>query len=262
MDTGLRDRVVIVAGASQGIGRAAADAFAREGARLAICSRDLHRIRAAAEEIAAQHKVNVFAATVDVTNAEAVRNFVGTVAERFGRIDVCVCNAGGPRAAPFLDLTLDDWQRAFELNLMSVVHFAREVLPHMRARRWGRIITITSLSARQPIPGLVLSNSIRTGVAGLVRTLASEFGRDGITVNNVGPGYTATERLKEFAASVGSRSGQTEDQLFAEWASDTAVGRIAQPEEVADAIVWLASGRAAMVTGQTILVDGGAYKGL
>jgi 3-oxoacyl-[acyl-carrier protein] reductase len=262
MQTGLKDRVVIVAASSQGLGRATADAFAAEGAKLAMCSRDQAKIRAAAEQIARQHGAEVFAEAVDVTNAEAVRRFVHATGERFGRVDVCVTNAGGPAAGSFAEVAVEDWRRAVELNFLSVVYFAREVIPRMQRNRWGRLITITSLAVKQPIPGLVLSNAVRSAVVGLVRSLANEYGRDGILVNNVAPGYTATERLQELAAVRGKLVGLAEDDVYGAWAAETATGRVAQPGEVADAIIWLACDRASAITGQTILVDGGSYKGL
>ena len=145
---------------------------------------------------------------------------------------------------------------------MSAVVLSKAVIPHMQKNRWGRIITITSITSRQPIPDLVLSNAVRAAVVGLVKSLANEFGKDGITVNNVGPGYTATDRLKELARVRSATLGKSEDEIFAAWANDAALKRVAKPREVADAIVWLASERASYITGQTILVDGGAYKGL
>jgi 3-oxoacyl-[acyl-carrier protein] reductase len=262
MDLGLKDRVAIVAASSQGIGRATAEAFAAEGCKLAICARSTQTLRSLAASIAGKHHVPVHAEGLDVTDAAAVRQFVANVAERFGRIDICVANAGGPPAKGFLATTTDDWQRAFELNLLSVVHFAREVIPHMQRKKWGRIIAITSLTVKQPVDELVLSNAIRTGVVGLVKSLANEFGRDGILVNNVGPGYTATDRLKELARAQAAAAGVSEDDIFQRWAAGSPLKRIARPEEVADTIVWLASERASFITGQTILADGGAYKGL
>lgn len=261
MDTGLRDRVVIVAASSSGIGRATAEAFAREGARLAICSRDEQSISQAAAHIRSSHNAEVFSQAADVTNPDAVHNFVNAVQQRYGRIDVCVTNAGGPPAKGFLAITTDEWHKAVSLNLLSTVYFCREVIPVMQRSRWGRIVTITSISVKQPISDLVLSNTVRTGVAGLVKSLANEFGPDGITVNNVGPGYTATERLQDLAVARSKALGLEPRDMFDRWAKDTSAGRIAKPDEVADAIVWLASERAAMITGQTILVDGGSYKG-
>jgi len=192
----------------------------------------------------------------------AVARFVAAVAGKFGGVDVCVTNAGGPPAKGFLAATLDDWQRAVEANFLSTVYFCREVIPHMQRKKWGRIITITSITTKQPVTDLVLSNAVRAGVVGLVKSLANEFGKDGILVNNVGPGFTATDRLKQLAKARSAASGKSEREIFESWAVDAAQKRIGEPREVADAIVWLASERASFVTGQTILVDGGAYKGL
>jgi 3-oxoacyl-[acyl-carrier protein] reductase len=162
----------------------------------------------------------------------------------------------------FLSTTTEEWRRAFELNLLSIVHLARAVIPWMQRKQWGRIVTITSVSVRQPVGDLIYSNAVRAGVLGLVKSLSNEFGRDGITVNNVGPGYTATARLTELIAKRAAEQGMTEEQYAARLSADAPLGRLGQPEEVADAIVWLASERASFITGQTLLVDGGVYKGL
>jgi 3-oxoacyl-[acyl-carrier protein] reductase len=262
METGLRNRVAIVAASSQGIGRATAQAFAAEGCKIAMCARNEATLQAAAEHIRQQHKADVMARAFDVTKATAVRDFVETVVAKFGSADICVTNAGGPPAKGFLEASIDDWHKAIESNFLSTVYFAREVIPHMQKRRWGRIVTITSITTKQPVLELVLSNAVRAAVVGLVRSLANEFGKDGILVNNVGPGFTATDRLKELAQVRSAASGKSQQEIFDSWAVDAAQKRIGQPSEVADAIVWLASERASFVTGQTILVDGGAYKGL
>jgi 3-oxoacyl-[acyl-carrier protein] reductase len=262
MDLGLKDRVVIVAASSRGIGQATAEAFAAEGCKLAICARSTQSLRSLAATIAAQHHVPVHCEGLDVADAAAVHRFVANVAGRFGGVDVCVTNAGGPPAKGFLATTADDWQQAVEHNLLSVIHFARAVIPLMQRKKWGRFLTLTSLTVKQPVDQLVLSNAVRTGVVGLVRSLANEFGSDGITVNNVGPGYTATDRLKQLARTQAQATGVSDEEIFARWAAASSLRRIARPEEVADAIVWLASERASFITGQTILVDGGAYKGL
>lgn len=261
MNTGLKDRVIIVAASSQGIGRATAEAFAAEGAKLAICSRNEESIASAAQAIRRQHNVEVFPRALDVTDSSAVQDFVEAVGKQFGSVDVCVTNAGGPPAKGFLEVSLEEWSKAVSLNLLSTVYFCRAVLPHMRKKKWGRIVTITSVSVKQPIADLVLSNTVRTGVVGLVKSLANEFGRDGITVNNVAPGYTATERLKELAEVRSKALKISPEEMFKRWAVDTAVGRISEPSEVADAIVWLASERASTITGQTFLIDGGSYRG-
>lgn len=261
METGLKGRIAIVAAASQGLGLASAMGLAAEGTKLAICSRDQSRIDIAATAIRQRHGVEVLAQAVDVTSQAAVQSFVKAAADRFGGVDICVTNAGGPPAKMFLSTTADEWRHALEMNFLSVVYLAQEVIPYMQRKRWGRIVTITSLSVKQPIADLIYSNSVRMAVVGLVKSLANEFGKDGILVNNVGPGFTATARLKELAGMRARAAGISEQDLFDHWASDTALKRVGQPEELADTVVWLASERASNITGQTILVDGGSYKG-
>jgi 3-oxoacyl-[acyl-carrier protein] reductase len=262
MDLGLKNRVALVAASSQGIGLATAHAFAAEGCRVAMCARNRQTLHVAAEEIKKQHRAEVLAEVADVTDPVAVSGFVAAVAEKFGGVDICVTNAGGPPAKGFLVASLDDWQSAIVANFLSTVYFAREVIPHMQRKRWGRIITITSITTKQPVADLVLSNAVRAAVVGLVKSLANEFGKDGILVNNVGPGFTATDRLKELAKARSSSSGKVEQEIFGMWAADAPVKRLGEPREVAETIVWLASERASYITGQTVLVDGGMYKGL
>jgi 3-oxoacyl-[acyl-carrier protein] reductase len=248
MDMGLKGKVAIVAASSLGIGRATAEAFAAEGCKVAMCARNTAALTAAAEKIKKQYGAEVFHQTLDVTDAQAVHDFVVAVVAKFGAADICVTNAGGPPAKGFLAASVEDWRKAVDANFMSTVYFAREVIPHMQKKRWGRIITITSITTKQPVADLVLSNAVRAGVVGLVKSLANEFGKDGILVNNVGPGFAA--------------SGTAEKEIFDGWASDAPLRRLGEPREVADTIVWLASERASYVTGQTLLVDGGMYKGL
>jgi 3-oxoacyl-[acyl-carrier protein] reductase len=262
MDLGLKNRVALIAASSQGIGLATVEAFAAEGCRVAMCARNPQTLAAAADKFRAQHNGDIFAEVCDVTDPAAVTRFVASVAQKFGGVDICVTNAGGPPAKGFLSATLDDWQRAIAANFLSTVYFAREVIPHMQRQRWGRIITITSITTKQPVADLVLSNAVRAAVVGLVKSLANEFGKDGILVNNVGPGFTATDRLKELAKARSAASGKTEQELFDTWAADAPLKRLGDPREVAETIVWLASERASYVTGQTVLVDGGIYKGL
>jgi len=262
MDLGLKNRVAVVAASSQGIGLATAEAFAAEGCRVAMCARTAATLESAAEKIRKQHNAEVMAEAVDVTDAVAVSSFVSAVARTFGSVDICVTNAGGPPAKGFLAASLDDWQRAIDANFLSTVYFAREVIPHMQKNHWGRIITITSITTKQPVTDLVLSNAVRAAVVGLVKSLANEFGKDGILVNNVGPGFTATDRLKELAKARAAASGKPEKEFLDGWAADAPLKRLGEPRELADTIVWLASERASYVTGQTVLVDGGMYKGL
>ncbi len=262
METGLSNRVAVVAGSSQGLGRAAAFALAAEGTHVALCARNSQALEQAAAEIRSRFNVQVHAEECDVRNSSAIDRFVRNVAQLFGRIDICVANSGGPPAKAFLETSDEDWDNAFFLNLRSTASLARAVIPYMQRQRWGRIITISSITVRQPQPQLILSNAIRAGVMGLVRSLSNEFGKDGILVNNVAPGYTATERLKELSAHRASVSGLSEEAVEQAWIDQIPVGRLGKPEEIADAIVWLASDRASFITGQTILVDGGMYKGL
>lgn len=262
METGLKGRVAIVAGSSQGIGRAVAFGFAAEGAHVALCARRPDVLDAVAQDLRSRFGVQTFAQALDVSDDAAVRAFVAATHERFGRIDICVPNAGGPPAKAFLATTMDEWERAWQLNLRSAISFCQAVLPFMQAQKWGRIVTLTSYTVKQPVPELVLSNTIRAGIMGLARSLAGQFGRDGITVNNVGPGFTATDRSRSLLETRAKNQGVTVEVVQANLEKEIPVGRMATAEEVAAAIVWLASESSASVTGQTILVDGGSYKGL
>jgi 3-oxoacyl-[acyl-carrier protein] reductase len=262
METGLKGRVAVVAGASQGIGRAIALGMAAEGAHVALCARRPDALDAVAGEARTRFGVEAFTQALDVSDDAAVRAFVAATHEKFGRIDVCVPNAGGPPAKPFLATTMEDWERAWQLNLRSAISFSQAVLPHMQQKHWGRIITLTSYTVKQPVPELVLSNTIRAGVMGLVRSLAGQFGPDGITVNNVGPGFTDTDRSRSLLETRAKNQGVRVDVVQSNLEKEIPVGRMATPEEVAAMFVFLASEAAASITGQTFLVDGGSYKGL
>ena len=253
--------MALIAGASQGIGRAAAHAFASEGAKLAIFSRNGKTLKAAAEEILSRHQTEIYFEALDATDANAVEGFVQQVVSRFGGIDVCVPNAGGPPAKNFLSTSLEEWRKAIDTNFLSVVMLCKAVLPHMRKKRWGRVITVTSTTVKQPIENLVLSNAVRPAVMALMRSLSVEFGADNITFNNVGPGYTTTERLQELAGTRALAKGIKPEEIYRQWEEDVPLKRLGKPEEIADAIVWLASERASYITGQTVLVDGGRYRG-
>jgi 3-oxoacyl-[acyl-carrier protein] reductase len=262
MDTGLKGRVAIVAGSSAGIGKATALAFAAEGAHLALCARRQTELSQVAGEAHSRFGVETFTWAFDVGDPVAVQAFVQATQAKFGRVDICVSNAGGPPAKPFLDTTLEDWERTWQLNLRSAIVFAQAVLPHMQQQHWGRIVTLTSYTVKQPVPELVLSNTIRSGMMGLVRSLAGQFGKHGITINNVGPGFTATDRSRSLLETRAKNRNVSYEQVQSELEREIPIGRMAKPEEVAATIVWLASEAAASITGQTILVDGGSYKGL
>jgi len=262
MDLGLKDRVAIVAASSQGLGKAVALGLAREGAKLALCARTESTLNETAEEIRRETGVDVFTRAFDVTVYDDVRRFVADTAARFGRVDICVANAGGPPTKPFAETTVEEWHRAAELNLMSTVYFAKEALPLMQERRWGRFLAITSMTVKQPVEGLILSNSVRAGVSGLMKTLANEYGPYNVLVNSVCPGYTATARLLALGGKLAERQGVTQQEIEERWAKQAPLGRIGRPEEFADVVVFLASERASYVTGVAIQVDGGIVKGL
>ncbi len=243
MDLGLKDRVAVVAASSKGLGKAVALGLAREGARLAICARGEDELRRTSAEIGG----DVLAEKVDVTAEAQVQNFIDAAIRKFGRIDICVTNAGGPPAKRFSETSIDDWRAAIDLNVMSTLYFARAVLPQMKEQRWGRLIAITSVAVLQPVDGLILSNSARSAVRGLVKSLSNEYAPHNVLVNNVCPGYTATERLKKLEV-------HPEAQI--------PLGRVATPEEFANLVVFLASERASYITGVSIPVDGGWTKAL
>ena len=262
MELGLCGRVAIVAAASKGLGRAVAEELAREGAEIAICARNRANLEKAAVHIGEASGRKVFWRTVDVGDAKAVADFVCDVNERFGRVDVCVTNTGGPPSKLFAATTEEDWRTWIDQLLMSVVHFAKAVLPLMQKRTWGRFLTITSYSVKQPVEGLLLSNSLRAGVTGIIRTLANEYAASGITVNNVCPGYTRTDRLDELAAMMGARAAASAEEVFAGWKKLIPVGRLGTPEEFAAVVAFLASERASYVNGVSLTVDGGTTRSL
>jgi 3-oxoacyl-[acyl-carrier protein] reductase len=258
MDLGIAGRVALVAASSHGLGKAVALGLAREGVKLAMCSRNREAIEAAASEIRGETGAEVIASAVDVTREDQVRAFVAEI----GKVDICVTNAGGPPAKPFDATTVEEWRRAIDMNFMSTLFFAREVLPGMRERRWGRLVTITSLTVKQPVDGLILSNSVRAAVAGLVKSLSNEYAAHNVLVNNVCPGYTATDRLTELSSTLAKAAGLAPSEIEKRWTSQIPQGRLARPDEFADAVVYLCSERASYITGQSIAIDGGFARGL
>jgi len=262
VDTGLAGKVALVAAASKGLGRAIAEAFAAEGASLAICARGDAALEGARDAIARTATAPVHAVTADVSHAEGIERVVRSTLERFGRVDVLVTNAGGPPAGPFESHDWNAWQRAVELTLRSAVEMTRAVLPGMRERRWGRIVHVTSLAVKQPIDGLMLSTSIRAAVTGFSRTLANEVAADGITVNTVLPGYMNTERVVELNQITAKREGMSVEQVERRVREQIPVRRIGEPRELAALVTFLASEQASYITGQSIAVDGGWIRSL
>jgi 3-oxoacyl-[acyl-carrier protein] reductase len=261
MDLGLQGKVAFVAGASKGLGKACALGFAREGARVAICSRSQAAIDAAASEVAAAG-AEVLALAGDVSQADVCERMIQHTVERFGRLDVLVNNAGGPPTGTAVGMTDEQWAAAFETNLMSAVRLARLVTPHMKAVGGGRIINITSSGVRTVLPGLVLSNSLRAGVVNFAKTLAVELAPDNILVNSVAPGRFGTDRVAELDAINAKNAGISVEEATRRQIALIPLGRYGEPDELANVVVFLGSARASFVSGQTILIDGAATRAI
>jgi 3-oxoacyl-[acyl-carrier protein] reductase len=262
MDFGLKDKVAFVAGASQGIGKATAIELSKEGAKVAVCALDDPELPKAVEEIRSITGNEVIGIPANLTVTEEARNFIRKGLEHFGTVDILVNNSGGPPDRKFLEIDEELWKFGFRLNLLSTITMTREVVPVMMGKRWGRIINMTSVSVKQPIEGLILSNTMRIGVVGLAKTLSNELAPYNITVNNVCPAYIATERVRKLSIDVAEKQGATPDEIIRKWESQMALGRMGKPDEVAALIAFLASERAGFITGDSIQIDGGYYKGV
>jgi len=262
MDLGLKDKIGIVAAASRGLGEAVAKRLAQEGMKLAICARGEERLKRTAEEIRSATGAEVLPIRADVTQAEEIKRLVEEAVGRFGGLDVLVTNAGGPPPGRFFDFDDTAWEEAFRLTLMSAVRLCREAIPHMQKRGGGRIICLTSVSVKQPLENLLLSNSLRLAVVGLAKSLANELASQAITVNCVCPGPIATERLEQLIEAQAQRQGLSLEEARRSWTRDIPMGRLGQPEELADLVAFLASENARFITGTAIQVDGGMVKGI
>ena len=264
MELGLRNRVAIVCAASQGLGRAAAAGFAREGAHVVICSRDSRRLAAAAKELQAEaaEGARVLSVAADLTKPAHIRRLFRTALRAFHRIDVLVANAGGPPVAAFPDLDDGDWRRGIDLNLMSTIRCIREALPVMQKQHWGRIINITSLTAKQPVDDLVISSTVRPGILGLSKVLANQYTREGILINSVAPGFMLTARQQEIGRARAKAMGITPAEYIENMGKGIPAGRLGNPDELASVIVFLGSERASYISGTTVNVDGSFMKGI
>lgn len=261
MDLGLKGRVAFVAAASRGLGRAIAEELASEGVNIACCARSQAIVDVAAE-LARRHGVRTVGIVADVSVPGDVDAGVGQALAALGKVDILVTNAGGPPPGPFESHSRDAWRRAVELNLDSAVNLTRAVLPGMKERRWGRILNVTSIAVKQPVDNLILSNAVRAAVTGFARSLANEVAPFNVTVNNLMPGYTRTERLDALADANARTKGTSSEEEFALWDKQIPMGRVGEPKEFAALAAFLASERASYITAQSIAVDGGWIRSL
>jgi 3-oxoacyl-[acyl-carrier protein] reductase len=263
MDFGIRGRAAAVAASSQGLGFACAYELAREGASVAICSRDEARVEAAANRIRESvNGANVHAMVADLSSESGCTRFIDETAAAFGRLDIVVTNSGGPTPGAFDQITLKDVRRGVDTTLMSSIALMTAAVPHLRRNHWGRIVNILSVTVKQPKTSLLVSNTMRPGILGFAKSISMELAKDDITVNNVAPGYTKTERLDELSGHLSSTQRRTQEEIVAEWERTIPAGRLGRPEELAAVVAFLCSERASFLTGVTIQVDGGQVSSL
>jgi len=262
MDLGLRGKVALVSGGSQGLGKAVAKELSAEGALVAICARDEGKLLLSAAEIEKETGGEVVAFPADLTQVTEAREFVRKSVAHYGTVDILFNNSGGPPSLPLEQIDDDLWQFGFRLNLMSTIAMTTEVVPIMKQKKWGRIINSTSISVKQPIDGLILSNTIRAGVIGFAKTLSTELAPYHVTVNSVCPGYTLTNRVKSLSKVLADRENTRPEKIIKRWESTIPAGRLGTPEEFAATVAFLASERAGYITGAAIQIDGGWYRGV
>jgi len=262
MDLGLKGKVALVAGASSGLGLATATELAVEGANIVITARREGPLREAAEAVKAATGAEVLPVAGDVTVEGDIRRIIDEAVRSFGRLDILVPNAGGPPAGFFNDFSGRDYRNAVELNLISTINMCVAAIPHMRKQKWGRIVAITSIAAKEPVENLILSNTARAGTLGFLKSLSQQVAQDGITVNALCPGYHLTERLRALAALKAKEEGVSAEDVQSKMAMSVAMKRLGEPREFAALAAFLASERATYITGTTIQVDGGLCKGL
>ncbi len=262
MDLGLKDKVAVVTAASKGLGRAAAEALAGEGAKLVICSRDAEAIRETGESIGRKYGTEVLALTCDVTSPKDIETFARRVIETCGTVHVLFTNAGGPPPGRTPDLAPADYDVALQLNLLSTVHLVYAFQHKMKEQRWGRIIASTSITVKQPLPALALSNVSRAGVIGFIKSLSVDLGPFNITANAMAPGYIMTERVEQLLENQARAQGTTREKALETVVQQIPAGRVVLPGEFGALAAFLASEQAAFINGETALIDGGMYRGL
>ncbi|HWP92774.1 MAG TPA: SDR family oxidoreductase [Thermodesulfobacteriota bacterium] len=262
MDLGIKDKVAIVLASSKGLGKAVAIGLAEEGVNLTICARGKEALEKTADEIRDKTGVDVLALEADVSQTGDIKRIINETISSYSTVHILVNNAGGPPPGNLFDFTLDNWKKALELNLLSTVQMTNEVIPYMRKQKWGRIINITSIAVKQPIDGLILSNTARAGVIGFAKSVSNEFARDNILVNCVCPGRILTDRIIHLAEERAKRDNKSIEDVINSMELDVPIGRIGKPKELSDLVVFLASERASYITGTTIQVDGGLVKSI
>ena len=261
MDLGVKGKVALVCASSHGLGFATASRLAREGAAVVVCGRDAGSVEAARAEIAGTGG-KAIGIPVDLYSADDRVRLIRETEAALGPIDVAVLNTGGPPTGTFESITLEQWQDAYRSLVETVVHLSQLVLPGMVQKKWGRVLAVTSFVARQPADLMALSNSLRSSVIGVMRTLANEYGPHGITVNSILPGYILTDRMRKVARAQAEAKGQPADQAFDRIAANVPLGRLGDPEEFGNLAAFLVSDAASYVTGQAITIDGGLSKGV
>ncbi len=262
MDLGISKKVALVAASSKGLGREVARRLAEEGAKLMLCARDQKTLDETAAWLREEFAAEVLAEVCDLTDEEQASNLVERVVKEFGRIDILVCNCGGPPGGQFVQHDSKAWRDAVDLNLMSTIYLCRAAVPYMQKQKWGRIVMMTSISVKQPLEGLVLSNSVRSAVVGLAKSMANELGKDGILVNCVCPGYFLTDRVKQLATAAAEKTGKSYQEILDKFSGFSVLGRVGDPEEFGSLVAFLCSQRAGFITGTAMAIDGGLCRSL
>ncbi|MCI0455163.1 MAG: SDR family oxidoreductase [Candidatus Dadabacteria bacterium] len=262
MNLGIKNKVAIVAASSKGLGKAIALRLAEEGVRLTILARGKANLENTAKEIDLKTGVEVLSIVTDVSKPEDIDEAVSKTVNKYGTVHILINNSGGPPLGDFLHFSLQDWQKVLELNLLSTINLTREIIPFMQSQKWGRIVNITSVAVKQPIDGLILSNTARAGVIGFAKSISNEFAKDNILINNVCPGRILTDRIIQLAEERAKKSNITAEEVIRSWEQDIPIGRLGKADELADLVAFLVSERASYITGTTIQVDGGMVKGI
>jgi len=262
MDLGLKGKNALVTASSKGIGKACAEALASEGCNVMICSRTSENLIQVADELIRNYRTDVHWFKCDLRNSVDIEELIKETFRAFGSIDIVVNNCGGPPSNHILKITEEEWNNAYQEILMSVIRISNLVIESMKKNNFGRIINITSVTVKQPIQRLVLSNSLRNAVIGYAKTLSTEVAPFGITVNNVAPGYTLTKRVYDLAVEQAKLTGKSHEEILRSYTQDIPMGRLGKPEEIGNLVAYLASEKASYITGQTIFIDGGYIKSI